>query len=473
MNTDLDNTGCNAYDITSPLCFDFDGSVNNGEECLVGTQIDTNSYRIYQYTLIGGTTIDEEDFYPEALQGSGDGEILGNLIQTEAFPSSTSSRPELSVCAIGYDNTDNKLQYLCANENVGLLNTETLFYDESNDNYWYDMTANENRYYMMAHSVEVCGDITCDDELNEVLTPFGTFELDYSAIDAELNLLWEAPFVNNSNIPIYFDNTENFDIIALGENYLRYYNDESINFNCNNIVWGTNYNITGDAGCIWNIKYNPNPQNVLEVNTTFELSITVQDFEDNPVSVNVTWYLGEAGNERNTFVANITSGDTQPFSTTVNITGTYELRVIAWDSENPTERQSFTRSFTVANEGQEHGDTTYDETPGVTTNATTSVSVLIGQTGFEDDLLEIADDFGIGTWILWVLFMFILGAGILMTDKIPTSVKLPALVGGELGLILIGRMMGVISFGFTVGVFVLILIPIGLFILTKITGSYD
>jgi len=169
----------NAY-ITSPIVYDFDGASSNGLETVIGIQKDADEFKIHSWRS-DGTQLDT---YPAFFDA--DGIIISNPIIANIDPDSEGS---VDFCVMGYQDNIGEIDLLCASEQGGGL------FDPESDEFEYDVsglyniTKEYDFYNNMIHAVQHSSETTGGQDLNEIITPYGIFTIDYEG-NNELLMLY-------------------------------------------------------------------------------------------------------------------------------------------------------------------------------------------------------------------------------------------------------------------------------------------
>jgi len=224
----------------------------------------------------------------------------------------------------------------------------------------------------------------------------------------------------------------------------------------------------------------------IKQNSTLSIDVIVDDIQDqdllglDPVSLNITVYKGDANEQKFNYV-NQTSGTTLPFTFELNKTivgGQIEL--LAWDAQNENEIDVQTQLFTVGQNGIEEGDVDCSigfaaeegAVSGITGNQTKN-EILAGD---ENDnflingMVAFSDITNIPATMGWI-FLMIIAAIVIFTS--PTffnpSQKSPqnALIGMvvvEIFMLILGVMLGFISFGILLTIIIISVTVLGVWI---------
>lgn len=368
-------------DITSPLVYDFDPS-EPGKEILIGLMDDTDEFRIFEFKNDGAF----EDEFPELTQEPG--QIISNIIRMNAFGDSTSD----DACVLGYRTATEEIILVCASKTRGGLSPES-------EVYHYDINtssvlSSDENFQTLIHSVEAYTQIVDGDNIQELLTPFGTFYLDAArtGFDVDLNRLWVNDYAPATIIPDDFTGNSRIDLLMVKPNNLWMVTDSFINTHCDT------YN------CIRNGSYtNPSITKSIKVNTTFHVYLNIEDYDGDNVAGRVVLYADTTNEQDSGWIGNYSSGTIIPFTTLkVNKTGTYNIKFMARDVDDITAIQTITLPFTISAVGDEFGDSYFYFGSSTTTESSTNATTGNAVVEMADQL---SDATGLSKGIIWLIFM--------------------------------------------------------------------
>jgi len=209
-----------------PSAFNFDSDKEGSDnEIMTVGMTGASSFRIWEFTheLVYVDTI------PEASDS--DGQIISPVIAMKAFTDSPSS---MDACVLGYDNSEKRVELRCASRNTncfkpGQDNLRFAFDLDADD---YNITSGEI-WANIIHTI----DATQGSSTEEVLTPYGVFELEnvcdvsgfstcYLFGTCSMDRIWNTPVTREAvMIPIDVAGVEYDDILALSSSNLYFIDD--------------------------------------------------------------------------------------------------------------------------------------------------------------------------------------------------------------------------------------------------------
>ncbi|NIQ15371.1 MAG: hypothetical protein GTO02_13545 [Candidatus Dadabacteria bacterium] len=458
---------------TSPLIANLDGAIGNGLEMVIGAMVDEDSYAMGYYD----SSFSLIDDFPEIFNA--EGQILSNPMLGNIFGDSD---PNNDFCIVGHDEDNEELELLCASSSTSHSQGNAQFKFETDGLYNY---SKEFRNLAIISHLGQHSDRDIDlgeGEIDptELITSYGVFRISsdvFSNILGEevlvLNQIFDNPVgIETSCIAVDPEKSGAEDLICSETNTIYYIDDTLVN----------------EPGIVANVTFNPCNTDVIQINTTFQISVIVQDqnlLDKDLVSSKVTIYEG-SDNELINEVGNVTSGAVQPHSFTVNKSGNGQIRIEGYDQANPEDRDVETFSFTVADQGLEFGESScsisfiVDEIPvdGILTdvegNQLTNNSINRG-------IVEYSNLIGVSGTIVWLLLMLFLGASIVLTPEIlrlrgvQVSINFTVLAGitffFEGLMIVIGARLGLIGVGTVIVLSVLLLTGVGIWVSRLFTNN--
>lgn len=451
--------------VTSPLVFDTDGAAGNGLETALGVQITADDFKIALYEPNGN----EYDDYPEI--GDSTGSYLSNMVRMNAFDNSDTY--DESFCVMGFNAGDNSLLLLCgahSNYATGLFEHREFDFDTTS---YYNLTENSDHYSNIIHAAQMSQDkIEGNNNLHEVLSSYGVFELDYAGLD-DLDLIYENDKNEGALLSCNVEKTSTINEDA-GEDLLimtsgnLYYVDDSI---------------SNEPAEIDEVYFNPCAiDRIVKINETMDILVRVDDqnpeaIGDDPVSANITVYAGD-DNEQEVSHVNATSGSQLPGQFEINKTGFgYSILIEAWDSENPDQIDTQTYTLDVGAIGVERGDDcTNDVTTSSEDEAEAEEEEAAAASGLETDAdsnavrnatTEVGALIGIGGTLIWLIIMFSVAVAAWWTGtsrNYPTGATMGVVLLLEVLLITIGWNAGIFSTGLIISIIVTMIVVMGIWL---------
>lgn len=322
---------------TSPLVTDITGG--GDPEIIVAWMLSSDTYEMVSYLSNG----DELDDYPEIAVV--DGELLGNVFRATIIPDSDPLGRD--ICIMGYEKgTTPAINLLCASE----VRTEALqpeaevfaftLSDLSNA---YNVSNAYGEWNIITHSAQHSTALTDGINLNEIVTSYGIFTIDYVGIN-ELLLDFENPNTGSgaggTMISVDPEKIDREQLLFMTDSNLFFYFDKFVD----------------SPGRITHYYIDPCIDQTWQVNTSVEVKLTVTDVDDGNVFANATLYTGESFNQtQNSIISS--SGAEFRFDFVANQTiGSSSLLISGSDVENPNERDELEFSISVGVEGINKGD---------------------------------------------------------------------------------------------------------------------
>jgi len=437
---------------TSPTVFDFDGSPSNGLEIIIGAMEDNDEFKIISYLSTG----EELDDYPEIVDS--DGRIISNVIRANVFDESGEND---DVCVLGYEEIDQRLNLLCASEQMpgilGFGQSREFFLD---DDIYYNVTDNAYSYAKMIHGVQAVVNIQEGKDTTEILSPLGIFRIDYS--EGDLTPIWNSPFIDPIYIPVDPEKSGRMDIIGVTQTNLWYIDD----------------GYTKSGARIDKVYVNPTVGPTWKVNTSVEVRVQASDPDLDPVSVRAILYYNTSNKQDSGWSANFSSGTYIPLGIfTANVTtNTGVLQILAKDTSNSNDLAQTTIPFSVGVAGIEYGDGYSEIIINATEPGEVNITVGLNESGniITRSVNYVATSSGLSSFLFWLVLMFCLGLTIFFTPM-PLegleSHKLGVLMFFEIFMIVIGSILGIVPVVWIITLSVLSLLPVGIYIRKMMTGA--
>ena len=413
-------THAHARVLTSPTVFNVDGG-GSDPEIIIGYQVDDDEFEMMAYYSNGDRV--RNLGYPNLLLA--DGEIISNIIIMDAFESGQNT----DFCVLGYDKTGEQLNLLCASELnpplLGIQSDEYLF--DIDDSTYSNLTQTLEWHNALAHSSNQDFDAQ-----NELINHLGVFDLDagFVTFGSTLDIIYTNPHQDSAVVMLDLESVGKTDMIILDSSYLYYINDQFIN---------TEAQITS-------ISSNPCIKDVWKVNTSVQVTVIVDDINDDNVGATATLYDNYpiAGVPQvKPWSINYSSPHTFTFNFVANRTITSGELFIGGRDNVDDGNETQTHEFNVATNGLEFGDSSCEFykaelVPGVGATTTT----LEGATNTDDNaILTFMNDqsiagLGLGNTVIWLIIMLVTALGIWMGN--PSSASHPNI---SIGLIFIAEIM--------------------------------
>jgi len=335
-NPDFNNGNtCDDYErlFTSPNIMDVD--LISPLDIVIGVNVDDDEFKMYSYK-IDGTFLDD---YPEVFNA--DGVLISNVVSGTFFPDSEEGK---DFCVLGYIETDNHIDLLCASEQkpdiLGFFDSDE-FNSEINTA---TFNIDDNTVQHMIHSGQQSTILIDSVDLNEVITPYGVFRITSSN---DLEQIFGFAYTDGIISSDEYDNSGRSDLIYLTETALIYIDDNFVN---------SNAEIDGYI-------INPCIDFTWKQNTTVGITITPKDSEGDKVQARAILYYGDSNQQDSGWSTAVNSETPIQFTFIANTTipvGT--LRMIARDINHNDTNDTIEISYSVGSEGVSFGDCTTTET---------------------------------------------------------------------------------------------------------------
>jgi len=217
--SDSCTTNDNEYSklMTSPVVLNFDGFGSNGHEVIFGYMKGTDEFKIRSLK----NDLTHLDSFPEILDA--DGIIISNPIVFNSF-SDTGTE---DVCVLGFQQTSEEIDLLCASKQTSGVESKEFTYDISTMGNILSGSSIYNNHIMGGDFYTTYVEGT---DLDELITPYGVFELSYTGVN-HLNLLFESPDVETSVVSTDLNNDDRQELFFLGESILYLLTDGYENLN--------------------------------------------------------------------------------------------------------------------------------------------------------------------------------------------------------------------------------------------------
>jgi len=427
--------------ITAPLVYDLDGGSSNGKEIAFGYMTSTDTFKMKVYDRNFGTVND----HPEVL--TADGQIVSNVIRANIFPETKPSSDDWDYCVMGYKDASQEIDLLCGSSLLSFFSLESDEFPFSTAGR-YNISKGYYDYDAIIHTVEASTFTVDGQNIDEILTSYGVFKVDYSGSN-ELELLFENPKGTAVVLSSDVENNGQEDLLVMTHTNLWYIDDKFSKSGAEI----DHYYIDPCLDAVWKVQ---NTSNSLEVR------ITAIDPDSDSVSTKAELYFSESYEQDSGWKVNSSSGTTFTFPFTINTTiATGVLKLSAVDTSNPTEIDEILLSFSVGDDGVLKGQCVTDidvETSleaNVTEDSTATINRSLVYTGITN--LDEATGLNIGLEPFWLLGIFIVVIFSVITGfyNHQDAIHIFFIVGAELTVgVLLGVTLGIVS---TIWVFVLVL----------------
>lgn len=353
-------------------------------------------FRIYVYRYNPSTNaLEKINQFPQVLKA--DGNIISNIFIGDFY---NLGYKYLEMCVMGYEPTTFNLNMLCGTNKPFVVPQALEFnYSQINSN------IGLSNYYMSVFTSEQ----KTSNDYNEISTPFGIFEKVDNVWGGEIDLIFNHSLANYGfSVMVDYDNDGLSEYVLKTDDNLFIIDD----------------GLTNHYGYINYVKYDPCLDSIWQVNTSVDVTIQVKDSDNDNVCGNASIYYGESivqesanqcGSSSSYFI----------FSFVANNTGNgYTVRVNGWDTENPNNIHTYDKTFSVATSGITKGECTtivnvdnlnIPDGTGVSINDTEEETGVLGENqdpigdnALSDSMQNTSTLTGLGTSILWLIFMFVI-----------------------------------------------------------------
>lgn len=459
VNCEADNLG-RFY--TSPLVIEMDGSTSNGKETIIGWNVNENEFEMRSYKASGS----DLDDYPEVFNA--DGQIISNVMVFDVFGGTA-----VDFCVLGQDATDQQLDLLCASEQTGIFQRETVEFKFNTDGK-FNVTQAYNRQNIISHATQHTNtQVNIDGEglinTNELLTPYGTFLLSDTTFNGSIFIktlteLWENPVGDSACIQVDAEKVGSEDVICLQSSQVFYIDDTLAN----------------KKPTIGVITMNPcGFDSTIKINSTVSLSFAVTDQNPQPlaqdlVTSEVIFYEGNTNQHPISVVANTTSGQNHIHTFTANLTGNnFRVKITAFDNQEPTQTDVFEGVFSVGTSGVEFGECeSIVNKPTTELNASQLLQTDANDNSILSGLNTFQELFGLGGTTLWYILMIILAYAIWITGHTANhSTTFGIIAITEILMLILGAALGIVGAGIIILIVTVSLIFIGLWVGKTVTGT--
>lgn len=399
---------------TAPLVFDA-SPFTAGDETVFGTQKSTTGYNMVMYT---GSTLAYYDEYPDSLFVGGTteaGVLLSNVFRADAM----ASDGQKDFCMIGdaYAGSvgsggQSEINLLCGSAvHTADCVTGQCQHASFDGQVSYNISnaVGSQRIFTQASqqsraTTESGGNYIDHSDLDEISTSFGIFKLTYAS-DNTLDSIYSQPKGDAAVVMADIQKVGLADMLALTGTNLWYIDD--------------GYENTGAK--ITSITTNPCYQGVIKINSTVQVSVTVQDeqttanLDNDLVSAKVTAYAGVTNEQTTAWAANASAGSTFTFSFTANQTApSATLTAYGIDTGDPADIDSNSLTFTVANDGAEFGDSTCSASYSLASATNTTEAALnasrapdLTNNAITNPVNTYAEMTGLGTTLIWFIVLIV------------------------------------------------------------------
>ncbi len=487
---------------TSPITFDFDGSSSNGQETMVAFVQDADDSDHWDFLIkaydgcssdLGFETscsITELDDFPETcdtLNNCGTAHGLTNLYRTNAFPDASAGNVDVCVSGIifndGSGNDADEIDTICASKQktvdlffFDLETMEILLGGSAENDVPFNVTLgagiSNGRVFNVWHSGQHSSEITNGQNLNEVITPYGIMRIkDGGSATPEWEIIFPNPETEGIMIPVDGEFQESEDLILYSSGNLFYIDD----------------GLANNPAIITSVNFNPCPIDaILKINTTMEINIIVTDQNPAPLSQdtvigNATVYNNDPNQVSNSFI-NVSSGALLPFSFNLNKTITNgEILISGSDSVNPTEIDTQSFTLNVQENGIEFGDSECsqeflpDDAVANVTGLNISAEAAANE-GLTDFFEGSSNEFKVTGLVIALFLMLGWSIAVLTTkdktnDSMITMNKVIFLMVGNIFILILAVIAGVIPFGILLTLIIFGVFAIGIWVRRMFTAN--
>lgn len=326
---------CNRFArfFTSPTTDNYEGNIFNGLETVVGFTDDQYSFVMESFDKTGARI----DRHPDINTFDPDGELVSNIMSFEAFPDSDYK----DFCVMGFDQTNQKLSLLCSSFDSGLsFNDDEVFEIKlSSFNPSFNISTESRTYNRISHAGQHRQTKTKKKNLNELISTYGVFSLEYTAFSPHiLTSEFETGVGDGAVISDDAENKGLDDLIVLTDSNLWYIDDR----------------LTNDQA-YFNGLYEIDPciDQPIKINETMTMFFTAIDNEGENINFTAYVYYNDSNEQIYNEIGNSgKSFQTGFFFLNKTITnGDIRLEVRDIQPENQNNPDVLNFKFTVASDG--------------------------------------------------------------------------------------------------------------------------
>lgn len=451
-------------------------------EACIGAQSSNDDFRIFCFSGSDASKVDE--FPEEFTLLEADGTIVSNVVFGNFIPDTGTE----DVCVMGFDSTEDRYELLCGSDGRSfpqLFSHAILEFPFSS--LGFNISTDTLEQHHLIHGVQFSNEQQDLNDVNEILTTYGIFELDFSGVDNVLERIFNIGTTRGVNLAVDLEQFGQDDIISMTPTNIFYFDDKGSN----------------NPAQLIDITYNPCIVNTLvKLNTTLQVTVEARDtntfalgFDD--LNFSVFAYSGNP-NQQDRFAGNIPTSQVDGTAIVIfsplfdlNQTGSGNiLRVEVFDSENPTEVDSNEQIFSVGVTGLEFGDGTCTQTIIIIGEEEEDEAALAAalEAAIPDDrvdngvttgIITLSNLLGLGGTTIWLIIMVALSIGVwgavMQTNRegipmIPGSAALGLIAILNVLMIIIGARLGILSAGLVVIISVIAVVIIAVFLGRFLTG---
>lgn len=461
----INGIGCDNFAldnaVSSPLVAEIDGE-GSTPYILVAREVEGVEHTQFYLDIYqnDGTYFDRK---PDVFDV--EGEIVGNPFIADVYPDT--GRTE--VCTAGFDSTEGDYGEFAIHchsnlEASALFNDDTTFIYELTESDT-ALTGEFGNYNILVHSSDITQNRGIYSTVNmlpdEFITPYGIMQVDSLAglvpVDQEMDKLVGMPLITPVVVPVDAQKVGLNDFLLLDSTRLMYYDD----------------GFSNTPGTLGNIEINPClGESIIKVNSSVTVTFSVNDVNDDVVQGRVVLYENEP-NEQDTGWINASAGVEFLLGGLVanQTTANSDITIYGRDVENPTSIDSFTQRFSVGLQGVTYGQCVTTITlEDDSTNATGLGGVNLQNNAITNSVNEVFGFTGIGTTMIWLIVMIVVGAVIWINTGQHGSHTF-AMIGMVEGFLLIlGTILGFMPLYIIVTISIMLVAGITLFVWGGVTG---
>lgn len=366
VNQVSDSVGCNvgAFGgrfITSPLVEDLDGG--GTMEIVVGhakgdiVSANDQKFEISAFNAVGCNADDSCLNTNFPLLQTAQGELISNVVLANVF----GDTGKVDFCVAGHDDENEELDLLCSSllTDIPFTLSQSREFKFSTDGQYNLSTAHDNLEILMHEGKYVDIDTNIEGtgliDTSEFVNSYGVFRIEDTTFNGSifvktLTRIFENERGQSSVVPVDAEKFGFNDLIAISSTNI-FYTDDGLS----------------DGGAnIDNVIFDPCPDGVvIKINETMDIDVIVSDTnpvgkpQDN-VNVTMTIYEGDSNEQSINFTGQSGATFSSPsgfFQMNKSIVSG-NILIQAFDESNPTEIDTFDKSFDVGLFGVEKGDVT-------------------------------------------------------------------------------------------------------------------